>query len=474
MKVLITGATGLIGKEIGKALIRDGHSLVIIARDLVKARRECPFPCEIIEGDLVAAPLSSHFFDGVEGVIHLMGEPIADGRWSEKKKKLLVETRLQSTRNLRTSLNGRAKVLVSSSAIGIYGNRGDEELSENSAPGTDFLAELCVGWEKEARAFAEDGTRVVTLRTGVVLSDRGGALNEMLTPYRAGIGGKLGDGKQWMSWIHIDDIVGLYLHALDSEGLKGPINAVAPSPVRNEDFVKCLGAILHRPVMVPTPQWGLQLLFGEKSVILTASQKVSSTLARRSGYEFKYTELKKALENLLAAQSRGEDLFYAEQYVPLPPEQIFPFFAQADNLGRLTPPLLNFKIDSTSTIDVREGTLIDYTLKVHGVPLKWKTQIEEWTPPKRFVDNQLKGPYKLWHHTHSFEEFGRGTLMTDRVRYILPVGYLGWLGGMAFIRGDVEKIFAFRREVIDRLFTVPAQTGKIGSLPHVGTGAPPG
>lgn len=457
MKVLITGATGLLGKEVGKALIREGHSLVVIARDAVKARRECPFPCDIIEGDLVAAPLSSHFFDGVEGVIHLMGEPIADGRWTEAKKKRLVDSRVQSTRNLRSSLNGRAKVLVSSSGIGIYGSRGDEELSENSAPGSDFLADLCVDWEKEARAFAEDGTRVVSLRTGIVLAEQGGALKEMLTPYRMGIGGKLGDGQQWMSWIHIDDMVGLFLHALDSEGLKGPLNAVAPSPVKNEDFVQELGAILHRPVILPTPKWGLSLLFGEKSVILTGSQKVSATLARRSGFEFKYPELRKALENLLEAQSRGEDLFVAEQYIPLPPEKIFPFFAEAENLGRLTPPLLDFKIEGTSTPDVREGTLIDYTLKVHGVPLKWKTQIEEWHPPQRFVDNQLKGPYKLWHHTHSFEAFGGGTLMKDRVRYILPVGYVGWLGGMALVRGDVEKIFSFRREVVDRLFTVPGQ-----------------
>lgn len=456
MKILLTGATGLIGKEIGKALVRQGHELVVISRNARKARMECPFPCEVVEGDLVKAPVRSDLLLGIEGVIHLMGESVADGRWNAAKKAALTDSRIQSTRHLRESLGPSLKVIVSSSGIGFYGDRGDEELTEDSAPGSDFLAELCVAWEKEVRQFREQGVRTVAIRTGLVISRSGGVLPALLTPFRAGVGGPLGSGRGWMSWIHIDDLVKMYVEALEDPRFEGAINGVAPRPVRNSEFTSALASLLHRPGLFPIPTFGLKALFGEKSVIMVASQKVVCRQAQKLGFSFAYVDLASALQQQIGNLGIGEDLLVAEQYLPLLPEQIFPFFCDAKNLGTLTPALLDFKILSQSTAELGEGTLIDYRLKIHGVPVHWQTRIESWSPPFQFVDTQLKGPYQLWHHTHSFARLGAGTLMTDRVRYRLPLGYLGWMGGSALVKHDTVEIFNYRRKVIDELFVLPS------------------
>jgi hypothetical protein len=451
MKILITGATGLIGKEVGKVLARDGHEIVVISRDRNKARMQCPFPCAVVEGDLLEGPLCSPLLNGIEGVIHLMGEPVVEGRWTEDKKRRLINSRVTATENLRQSIQG-IKVLVAASAIGIYGHRGDEILTEASKPDDDFLALLCRRWEDATGKFTEDGVRVVQLRTGIVLSRHGGALPEMILPFRLGVGGPIAGGSQWMSWIHLDDMVNLYVQALNSPAFSGAYNAVATHPVRNQEFSEQLAKILHRPGFIPTPRFALKLLFGEKADVLTASQRVSNENLLKTGFQFRHIKLETALAEELAWMAAGEELLEAEQYVPLPPDRLFPFFAEADNLGKLTPPTLNFQVKSMSTPVIEEGSLIEYRLKLRGIPMKWLTRIEEWSPPTKFVDNQLKGPYQLWHHTHSFEKLGSGTLMTDRVRFRLPLGFAGWLGGSALVRRDVEKIFRFRRQVVDELF----------------------
>ncbi|HRO67815.1 MAG TPA: TIGR01777 family oxidoreductase [Pseudobdellovibrionaceae bacterium] len=299
MKILVTGATGMVGRELGKALVAAGHRVVIVSRDRESAEKKSSFPCEVVEGDLTAAPVSSHFLDDVEGVIHLMGEPIAKGRWTDSKKKKLVQTRVRATRHLRQSLGGRVKVVVSTSAVGFYGDRGEELLTEESAPGSDFLARLCVDWEREAKEFEKEGARVVCLRLGMVLSKTGGALAEMRPPAKAGVAGPLGDGRQWMGWIHIDDLVGLYVQALGLPEMTGIYNAVAPDPVRNEDFMKCLTRLLHRPGFMRTPAFLLKLLFGEKSTVLLASQKASGQKALATGFRFRFPSLEQALKNLI-------------------------------------------------------------------------------------------------------------------------------------------------------------------------------
>lgn len=450
MKVLITGATGLVGKELGIELVRRGHQVAAVSRDGARARIELPFPCEVIEGDLGRGPLPEESLAGVDAVVHLMGEPVAEGRWTEEKKRKILESRREGTRNLVRSLKGTAvKVLVSASAVGFYGDRGEEELNEDSARGGDFLASVCQDWEKEARA-APSGVRVALLRLGVVLSAQGGAFRKMLPPFQWGLGGRLGDGRAWMSWIHLQDVVGLLCWSLETESVRGEVNAVSPEPVRNAEFTQRLTASLGKTQGPPVPEIALRLAFGEMSGVVLASQKVFPARALEGGYRFRFPKLSEALAECASFFQEGDSALFSKQYLPFRREEVFPFFAEARNLERITPSLLNFRITGMSTPEIGEGTLIDYRLKVRGVPLGWRTRIEEWRPPDWFTDVQLKGPYAKWHHTHRFEDLGEGTLMTDIVRYRLPFGPLGAALAGGMVARDVGRIFDYRREICSR------------------------
>nr|BFD67094.1 hypothetical protein HAGR004_21160 [Bdellovibrio sp. HAGR004] len=445
MRILITGATGLIGRELGKILAEKGHDLFVVSRSAQKAKELLPFPCQVLEGDLSHAPLQDARLEQMEAVINLMGESIAGSRWTEEKKKKIYESRVTATKNLVQSLPKTLKVFVSGSAIGFYGDSGSEVLTEDGVVGQDFLAKLCKEWEAAA---ARAPGRTVFIRTGVVLARQGGALDQMLFPFRSGVGGVLGSGEQWMSWIHIKDIVGLFLLALENPQAHGPMNGVAPFPVTNRDFSQALAHAVGARLGPAVPMFALNLLFGEMAQVLVSSSRGCADKAREWGYKFQYDNLAEALGEICAPFKQGEEVFVAEQFVPLLPEKLFPFFKEAHNLEKITPPTLNFEIEGMSTPEIGQGTHIDYRLKIHGVPAKWKTEIDEWQPPFKFVDNQLKGPYRLWHHTHEFRPFCGGTLMVDRVRYRLPMGYLGWLMASRFVRKDVENIFSFRRKFI--------------------------
>ncbi|WP_374033224.1 TIGR01777 family oxidoreductase [Bdellovibrio bacteriovorus] len=455
MRILMTGATGLIGRELGKVLAEKGHDLYVVSRDQAKAREQLPFPCEIIEGDLNTNPLHDSRLAKVEVVFNLMGESIAGERWSEEKKKRIYQSRVIGTRHLVQSLPENLKCFISSSAMGIYGDQSDAPLTEDSPHGEDFLANVCKEWEAEA---AKAPGRSVFVRTGIVLARQGGALDQMLFPFRSGVGGVLGDGKQWMSWIHLNDIVGLYLFALEHHDVEGALNAGAPHPVTNREFSETLVQSLGTRLGPAVPLFALNVLFGELAKSLVASARMVPEKAQRLGYKFHYENLLEALNEICLPFKMGEEIFVAEQFVPAPPEKLFPFFKDAHNLERITPPTLNFLIEKMSTPEIGQGTQIDYRLKIHGVPAKWKTEIDEWQPPFKFVDNQLKGPYRLWHHTHEFRPFCGGTLLVDRVRYRMPMGFLGWLVANRFVRKDVENIFAFRRKYIANMGTLPTKT----------------
>jgi TIGR01777 family protein len=448
MKVLITGATGLIGKEIGKKLAENGHEIFIVSRSLAKARENLPFPCEVIRGDLTHEVIHDEKLKNIEGVINLLGEGIADGRWNEARKKRIYESRIEGTRNLIKSLPQELKVCVSGSAMGFYGDGKESVLTEDSTAGDDFLAKVCVDWEAEAK---KASGRKVFIRTSMVLSPDGGALEKMMFPFRLGLGGNLGDGKQWMSWIHIDDIVGLFVHALENENVQGPVNGCSPYPVRNHEFTQNLAGALGKGTGPAVPVLALKVLFGELAESLVYSQQGDAKKAITLGYKFKHEKLQEALRDICAPFKSGEERFYAEQFLAEPPEKVFEFFKDPNNLERITPELLNFHIAKVSTTDIGQGTLIDYKMKIRGIPLTWKTEIDEWKPPFKFVDNQTAGPYTLWHHTHEFKPFAGGTLMTDHVRYKLPMGFLGWAVAQNFVKKDVANIFSFRRKFIANL-----------------------
>jgi len=300
MKVLVTGATGLIGRSLCRSLAEDGHTVIGLSRS---ARKPAGLlVAEMHQWDPETGPPPDAALNGIAAAVNLAGEPLDARRWSDEQKKLIRDSRVATTRNLVAglrSLNPKPSVFISGSAVGFYGDRGDEQLDEASPPGRGFMSDVCVEWEQEAERAREAGIRVVEIRTGVVLSAEGGALQKMLTPFKLGIGGRLGDGKQWFPWIHIKDIVGLFRHGLFTSSLAGPVNGTAPGAVTNGEFTRELARALHRPAFLPVPEVALRVLMGEMSEVLFGSQRVAPKVALATGYEFHYPLLTQALADLL-------------------------------------------------------------------------------------------------------------------------------------------------------------------------------
>jgi uncharacterized protein (TIGR01777 family) len=282
-----------------KNLAAAGHSLRVLSRH---AGTNLPPGVRLSVWDSTRGEPPAESLQDVDAVVHLAGEPVAQ-RWTAHARQAIRESRVTGTRNLvqaLAKLPKKPEVLVCASAVGYYGDRGDEILNESSSPGGDYLAQLCVDWEKEAQSAEAAGIRVVRVRTGLVLDARGGALPRMLPPFRIGLGGKLGSGQHWMSWIHLEDLAALFQFAL-ANPVSGPLNGVAPNPVINAGFTRALAAAVHRPAIFPVPAFALRLLFGEMSQILLASQRALPQAAERAGFRFRYPELAPALADVLKA-----------------------------------------------------------------------------------------------------------------------------------------------------------------------------
>ncbi|MCX6127079.1 MAG: TIGR01777 family oxidoreductase [Proteobacteria bacterium] len=447
--VLLTGGTGLVGTAVGQMLVGNGWDVIVVSRNPEAASLRCPYPAQHVSWDQVkAANVPS-----VDTVVHLAGESVASGLWTKAQRERILSSRVQSAKTLVKLFRSQEKwpsVWINASAVGFYGDRGDELLTEESAKGTGFLSDVTQAWE-EALLEIPETVRVVKLRFGVVLAPRGGALRAMLPVMRLGLGGVLGDGKQALSWVHIDDVVQLVKFAMVHSQVHGVYNAVAPGVVSNAAFTKALSRVLRRPLLFPAPKFLLKCL-GDFSSVFLGSQNVSSEKIQSLGFKFEFQNIDRALSNLLDYQFRwGVHEQFQEQWIPKKIPEVFPFFCNETNLERLTPPLIEFKVQGKSTPQVAEGTLIDYKLKIHGLPVQWRTKILEWKPNEKFIDTQLSGPYKLWHHTHEFIDLGGGTLLRDRVLFKLPLWPLGGFM-LPLIKADVAKIFAFRRQVIRQLF----------------------
>jgi uncharacterized protein (TIGR01777 family) len=300
MRILIGGSHGLVGTALIKSLETGGHEVFRLVRHAPQAKTE-------IEWSPDRYSIALARIEGFDAVVNLAGESIAEGRWTDEKKRRIRESRVKGTKLLGDALANLAsppKTFICASAIGYYGNRGDETLTEESAPGDDFLAQVCVEWEKATALATEKGIRVVNARFGVILDKNGGALKKMLPPFRMGVGGKIGSGKQWMSWIALADVVGALTFALATESVRGPVNFVAPNPVTNAEFTKTLGKILSRPTLFPIPAFAVRLLFGEMGeALLLGSQRVKPERLKSTGYQFQYSQLEPALAAIL--QKRG-------------------------------------------------------------------------------------------------------------------------------------------------------------------------
>ncbi len=296
MRILITGATGFLGRRVCEVLSRAGHTLVALSRDPQRARERVPQLSAAFPWESVTQALES-----CEAVINLAGETVA-GRWTDAKKHTIRESRIVGTRNLvggLSKLSARPKVLICASAIGYYGDRGEESLTEDASPGSDFLAQVCQEWESEAARAESLGIRVVRLRLGLVLGPGGGALHAMLPIFKLGLGGPLGSGEQFWSWVHRDDVVGAITYALDRESLSGPVNVTSPQPVRQREFAQTLGRVLRRPAVLPAPAFALKIALGEFASGLLSSQRVLPQRLAHEGYQFRFAKLEPALRDIL-------------------------------------------------------------------------------------------------------------------------------------------------------------------------------
>lgn len=298
MKITLTGASGFLGAKLIEKLVAEQHQLHVLGR-----RKPAGLSgwARFSEWDAMSGDVPVEAVNGADAVLHLAGEPVAQ-KWNDEIKHRIRESRVKGTSALVAAIaqcTVKPKALVAASAIGFYGSRGDEVLTEESAPGSGFLPEVCVAWEQAIEEASVHVPRIVKLRIGIVLGAGGGALEKMLPPFKMGVGGKLGDGRMWMSWIHIDDMVGLLHFALHNEGLSGAVNATSPHPVRNDDFTRSLGRALQRPTLFAVPVFALKAMYGEMASVVLASQRVHPVVAQQAGYQFQYSDLDAALQSVI-------------------------------------------------------------------------------------------------------------------------------------------------------------------------------
>jgi len=475
MRILLTGATGFVGRALCLRLEREGHRLVAWVRSEARARSVLAASVECLRSDCSEQVLAQELAR-CDAVLNLAGENVAGGRWSAKRKRALVDSRVGLTQRIVRAMAAAARaprVFVSSSAVGIYGERGAEILTEDSQPGEDFLARLCVDWESAAMQAAALGARVVCLRTGIVLGPEGGVLGKLQTPFRLGLGGRLGSGRQFFPWIALDDLLEMFVRALEDERMLGAFNATSPEPVSNAEFTRALGAALQRPTLLPVPRLALRLAMGEASTALLASQRALPTRWLGLGYGFLRPELAAALRAIFDAP-RGVRIEAArevpaheylrrrppthvltqETLLEAPIEDVARFFSQAENLGTLTPPGMAFEILTPRPIAMHQGAWIDYRIHLGPLPLRWRTVIEVWDPPAGFADSQHRGPYGCWWHEHAFERAGQGTRMRDRVFFSAPFGLLGRAAVPLLIAPKLRWIFGYRSSGIGWRFGV--------------------
>lgn len=485
MRIFLSGATGFLGRALLLALRHRGHHVVAWVRDPERARDLLGAEAELLpvradDGNLVAA------LERCEAVINLAGEPILS-RWSAARRAALRASRVDLTARLVRGLAAcgrRPAVLLSGSAVGYYGDGGAEQLTETSGRGTGFLAELCADWEAAARAAEALGTRVVLLRTGVVLGLDGGALPTMLPPFRFGLGGRVGSGRQYMPWIHVEDWVRAVLFALENERVRGPLNLAASEATTNRDYTTALGRALGKPTPFPVPGFALKLLFGGAASLLLASQRVHPASLLELGFRFRFARLEAALADLLL--ERGAELaprepgplpdsaylaarpptmrLTAVTELDVPLDEAFRFFSASENLALLTPRALAFRTRARSGPPGVDAT-IDYGIRLGPIPLRWRTRFEVWERERRFVDVQERGPYSSWWHEHGFEPLGTRTRMHDRVLYGLPLGLLGRLAHRLFVADQLGDIFA------QRALAVRLRFGRPGAREHEVAGA---
>jgi uncharacterized protein (TIGR01777 family) len=470
LRILIAGATGFIGRALVPRLQRDGHAVVAWVRSETRALGLLGADVDIVSAsagqDALVAALSH-----CDAVVNITGETLLARRWTPARRAELRASRIDVTAQLVSAIEAaspRPRVLISGSAVGFYGDRGDEVLDETSSSRDDFLSQLCREWEAAAERATTLGLRVVRLRTGVVLGRAGGALSQMLPPFKAGVGGPVGPGRQYLSWIHLHDLVNLIAAAVQDERYSGAVNAVAPDLVMSRTFARTLGRALRRPAILPTPTLALRVIFGEAAIVVLASQRVEPEAARRNGFVWKFPSLDAALRHVVrnetvkvmrlgAAPSVAPHATYmltTSTSVLAPIDEVFAFFAKPTNLGLMMPAAMQFHIVGPAPMMSEQAT-VECRARVGLLPIRWRSRIVDWDPPRSFSDTQDPSPYRVWRHEHAFVLQGGVTTIEDRVYYAPPFGALASVLNRVFVARSLRALFRFRSDVLGLRFGNP-------------------
>ncbi len=407
MRIIIIGGSGLIGQALTKSLAADKHEVVILSRHPERGKG-LPAGVKVEKWDGQSAAGWRHLADGAGAIVNLAGENIAAGRWTVERRERIRESRVNAGRAVveavRAATN-KPEVVIQASAVGYYGARGAEKVTEETLPGGDFLAQVCLDWEASTAPVEALGVRRAIIRTGVVLSPEDGAFPKMVLPFKLFAGGPLGSGRQYLPWIHLTDEVASIRFLIEQKEASGPFNLTAPNPLTNAEFSRTLGKSLKRPAFLPTPSLALQLIFGEMSTVLLDGQRALPQRLQQMGFVFSFSEAEAAVADLL---SRPLVFRYKHRFqVQASLEEVADFHARSSSLTKITPPPSKVIVhQAPSRLD--EGDEMDFTIKVGPGSIRWLARIENVTPTG-FVDRQQSGPFQHWVHQHTFKPINETT-----------------------------------------------------------------
>jgi len=450
-KILILGGSGFIGSALGEEFSSMGYHLNVLSR--YDKNHFLSYPCHLFKWDGLSIPQKS--IEDVDVVINLVGASVADHFWTKSYRKKIISSRLQSTEAIVKAfalLQKKPKLIIQASAVGYYGmGKKSNVCDEDSKAGDDFLSEVCQKWEKSIQKL-KGQSRVCIARIGLVLGWTGGAFPKLWNVYVSGIGSSFGDGRQWMNWIHIKDVVNFFKASILDEKYQGIYNLVSPKNITNKDFHNILSEKTKSLSVAKIPKFTLNIFMGESANLITKGPFVEAKKLSKHGFVFEFSKFNDAMDSFLKERYHPKAHYYnVKQWVSAPIDKIWEFSSSADNLEKITPPWLNFKVKEMSTKNIMKNTRLKYSLSLRGVPLFWTTRIVDWNPTHSFTDNQDKGPYRLWFHQHIFKELAHGTLIEDRVEYLLPLFPFGQIA-FALVKSDIYKIFQFSKKKIYEIF----------------------
>jgi len=464
MKIFLSGATGFVGRHLILRLLRDGHEITAWVRNPSKASLSLGGEVSIA-GGADSYELPPDALDGFDAVINLAGEPIAGGRWTKKRKLSILKSRVETTKALVNGIKSTPKaphIFISASAIGYYGSTVENDVTnEHGSNGNGFLPQICAAWEAPLSEVPES-TRVVTTRIGLVLGLQEGLLGKLTPVFDAGVGGVMGSGRQMMSWIHITDLVEIIATALTNKNFEGPINCVAPNAVSHEVFCKTLAKVLNRPCLFGVPSIALQMALGESSQLILDGAHITSEKLPTLSFQFEYENLHNALTDIFGKKkpiiiekrtkgSLGSYRLACATIVNHDFHHVRPFFFTPKSLAVLSPPGSGLELLYGYEEKMRQGTEMAFKIKMGPIPQTWVANIEE-NNPEYFIDTQVKGPMRYWHHKHSFTALESGTELRDEVNFSMPLGFLGKIALELFAKNMLQRLFVYRNHMLKLRF----------------------